>query len=122
MAYTKNNWKSGDVVTSSKLNHMEDGIADAGGTLVIGGFSSNDIDVLIGTSNKTWQEIDNALAAGVRCVVIPDIPGGHEQIVVNKTESHDGEYTILAGLLVATTTSADGYPSIAGHDDSSNIS
>ena len=26
MAYEKNNWQSGDVVTSDKLNHMEDGI------------------------------------------------------------------------------------------------
>ena len=31
MAYTKQTWANGDTVTAAKLNHMEDGIADAGG-------------------------------------------------------------------------------------------
>lgn len=30
MAYNKTTWASGDVVTSEKLNHIEDGIAGAG--------------------------------------------------------------------------------------------
>ena len=29
MSYTKNTWQTGDIVSSEKLNHMEDGIADA---------------------------------------------------------------------------------------------
>ena len=38
MAYEKQEWKCGDVVTAEKLNHMEDGIAEAsgGGTADIG--------------------------------------------------------------------------------------
>ena len=119
MAYTKHTWTTGEVITAGRLNNMEDGIA--GGTLVIGGFSFNDNDALIGTSNKTWQEIDNALVAGVRCVVILDNAGGHVQMVVKETESIDGEYTITADPLVATTTSVDGYPSIAGPDDGGDI-
>lgn len=35
MAYEKQNWKTGDVVTSAKLNHMEDGIADSGGIVTV---------------------------------------------------------------------------------------
>lgn len=31
MAYTPNEWQCGDVVTAEKLNHMEQGIADASG-------------------------------------------------------------------------------------------
>lgn len=31
MSYTPNEWKKGDVVTSEKLNHMEQGIAESGG-------------------------------------------------------------------------------------------
>ena len=31
MSYTKQTWATGDTVTASKLNHMEDGIAGAGG-------------------------------------------------------------------------------------------
>jgi len=39
MSYEKNTWKTGDVITSVKLNRMEDGIANAGGILVIGGLT-----------------------------------------------------------------------------------
>lgn len=28
MAYTKNTWNNGDVITKSKLDHIEDGIYD----------------------------------------------------------------------------------------------
>ena len=31
MSYTKQTWTTGDTVTATKLNHMEDGIAGAGG-------------------------------------------------------------------------------------------
>ena len=31
MAYEKQEWKCGDVVTAEKLNHMEDGITEASG-------------------------------------------------------------------------------------------
>lgn len=34
MAYEKQTWKTGDVVTSAKLNHMEEGIANAQGYVV----------------------------------------------------------------------------------------
>lgn len=34
MSYTPNTWKSGDVVTSAKLNNMEQGIAAAGALMV----------------------------------------------------------------------------------------
>lgn len=47
MAYTKNTWKTGDIVSSQKLNHMEDGIANAYEVMVI-----NDTN---GTIDKTWQ-------------------------------------------------------------------
>lgn len=29
MAYTKQTWECGDIITAEKLNHMEDGIAKA---------------------------------------------------------------------------------------------
>ena len=111
MAYEKNNWQSGDVVTSDKLNRMEDGIA--GGTLVIGGFSYDDRGDFVGTSDKTWQEIDSALAAGTRCVVIGALNGGHIQMAIDKTEEGELYYSIfLVDGSTAITTSADGYPAV----------
>ncbi len=56
MAYTKNTWNTGDIVSSQKLNHMEDGIADAGGIMVI-----NNTD---NTLDKTWQEVYDAISQG----------------------------------------------------------
>lgn len=61
MAYTKNTWRTGDIVSSVKLNHMEDGVAAAYEVMVI-----NDNN---GTLDKTWQEIHDAMAAGTFCVV-----------------------------------------------------
>ena len=34
MAYEKQTWHTGDVITESKLNHMEDGIANAGALVI----------------------------------------------------------------------------------------
>lgn len=31
MAYEKQTWETGELITADKLNHMEDGIADSGG-------------------------------------------------------------------------------------------
>ena len=64
MAYEKNTWKTGDVVTSAKLNHMEDGIA-SGEVMVV----NATVDESASTLDKTWQEIRDALAAGVMVIV-----------------------------------------------------
>ena len=119
MAYTKHTWTTGEVITAGRLNNMENGIADAGngGTLVIGGFIyDSTADLFSGTSDKTWQEIDDALAAGVRCVIVTaEMAGGHSQTVVSAATSTEGEYGIVTNQFTATTTSVDGYPFI---DDS----
>lgn len=59
MSYEPTNWKTGDVVTSTKLNNMEQGIAGAGQMTVVG------IDPETVTMQSTWQEIYDALKAGV---------------------------------------------------------
>lgn len=61
MSYEKNTWAKGDVVTSAKLNHMEDGIANAG-VLVVGTTEEDNTIVL----DKTWQEIYDSPLAVVR--------------------------------------------------------
>lgn len=32
MSYTPTNWQAGDIITAAKLNNMESGIANAGGS------------------------------------------------------------------------------------------
>ena len=48
MAYEKQTWQTGDVITQEKLNHMEDGIAGAGGDVVI-------IDAKAVLNDTTWE-------------------------------------------------------------------
>lgn len=54
MAYTPTEWQTGDIITATKLNNMEQGIANAGILKV----SVTDANVL--TLDKTWQEIFSA--------------------------------------------------------------
>lgn len=68
MSYVKTTWHTGDVVTSAKLNNMEDGIANAGGGMVINVAVEGDTWTL----DKTWQEVFDAFSAGIPCVVIYD--------------------------------------------------
>ena len=118
MSYEKNTWKTGDVITSTKLNRMEDGIANAGGILVIGGLTvgmNQTSYQFTGAADKTWQEIDNALAAGVRCVVVGSGMGGHIQLIVSGTRCDNENYIFYISdgqndPISFTTTSADGYP------------
>lgn len=106
MAYTKNTWQTGDIVSSQKLNHMEDGIADAGGVMVI-----NDVN---GTLDKTWQEIYDAMSAGKLCIVRNDMWASNSVIAVVPVMSvaiADGDYGV--SITVDNwyhASSATGYP------------
>lgn len=62
MAYEPTNWKSGDVVTSAKLNKLEQGVANAGG-LIVG------MDTTNMTLDKTYREIADAVPTGI--VLLP---------------------------------------------------
>ena len=69
MAYEKQTWTTGDVITQEKLNHMEDGIADAdgGGVLVVNATTTTSEGRTATTLDKTWQEIYDA---SLTCSVI----------------------------------------------------
>lgn len=61
MSYEPTEWKKGDVVTSQKLNKLEQGIAGAGGVLVLSGTPSEGKFTL----NKTAGEIIEASKVGL---------------------------------------------------------
>lgn len=58
MSYTPTQWKDGDLVTSAKLNKMEQGIAAGGGVLIVNITQENDSELPV--LDKTWQEIHDA--------------------------------------------------------------
>lgn len=68
MSYTKQTWATGDVITANKMNHMEDGIANAGGGILFV-HETYDEETEIYWLDKTWKEIKDAyLSTG--CVLI----------------------------------------------------
>jgi len=58
MAYSKNTWQSGDVVTSAKLNNIENGIANTNGkiTMVMG-----ETPTLTASYNDVMAMFDNGI-------------------------------------------------------------
>lgn len=107
MSYEKNTWNKGDVITATKLNHMEDGIA-SGGVLFINIDNDDNSYVM----DKTWQQIYDAPFAVARF-------GSPVSVwAVTAVEESQGTYGVAllslepgASGMVFTTVSADGYPS-----------
>lgn len=66
MSYTKQTWATGDTVTATKLNHMEDGIAGAGGGIVL---DLVDRDTPL---TMTFEEIADALSSGTNVYIKND--------------------------------------------------
>lgn len=83
MAYTPTQWNTGDDVTATKLNKLEQGVANASGALII---TDN------GTAlDKTFAEIYDAVHSGTPCYIHYT---GDES-----TPSLDSDYTYQIDLL-----------------------
>lgn len=114
MAYTPTEWKQGDVVTSTKLNKMEQGIADAqsGGALTV-----HTVD---GIYDATWQEIHDAIENGMTVTVFDNFGGGTMMAcpVIFAVGGNNG-YNVVGIRIdddnvvqfIALATTADDYPS-----------
>lgn len=107
MSYEKQNWKNGDVITETKLNHMEDGIAGAGGLLVVNAIY--DEGTQTDTLDKTWQQIHDSAFAVV--IGIEEETGNKNYDPVGSVWAEGGVYSVQTITDVTyTATSADGYP------------
>lgn len=79
MAYEKQTWTTGEVITAEKLNHMEDGIAGAGGSTIepITITITYNSDTETYTANKTYNDFevewancsDELFASSVPCTI-----------------------------------------------------
>ena len=127
MSYEKQNWKNGDVITESKLNHMEDGIAGGGGVLVVNATTEGQTTTL----DKTWHEIDTAYKGGFNVIIVvdkslDDPTYGYNKLCFSSViattfdipfEEDNPYYGVLcidyeSGIAIDfSTTSEDGYPS-----------
>ena len=112
--YEKQTWKTGDVITEEKLNHMEDGISNAGGVLIV--------NVNNRTLDKTWKEIHDALVSGVNVMVSYTQESGLESVdfisaIIRIGKDSNGACEIILGSAVGNsvsyvTNSENEYPAI----------
>lgn len=109
MAYSKTTWANGDVITAAKLNNMENGIAGAASVLAL----TMDGDTF--AFDKTWQEIHDAIAAGIPVVASFEVEGDTYTVVAVQTLITNGQYKVSLGAqLEANADSASGYPALSG--------
>lgn len=122
MTYEKQTWECGETITAEKLNHIEDGIADAssgGGTLVIRETRTESEGDTVYTLDKTWQEIYDAYPLVRFTSSIGALYGGAIYAIKQIFVSHD-EWVIRVDNGTSqtdyTTDSPSGYPSYGGGD------
>ena len=123
MSYEKQTWTTGETITAAKLNHMEEGIEDAGGSggvLVV----HETVTGTVHTLDKTWAEILAAAQTGGAFVVLNYDEANLSSFPVIYVYIDNGTYivTTLAqnqlGMQPYNALSQDGYPS---YSDSSPI-
>lgn len=105
MSYEKQTWVNGEVITDTKLNHMEDGIENSGGLVVT--YSEEGTQ---GILDKTWNEIMDAMP-NVYVHDITDAPSSEDYYIINNVYSTDSTYGVRFGDSYNLSTSTpDGYP------------
>lgn len=107
MAYTPTTWNTGDTITASALNKMENGIADAGGGDIFFDIASED-----GILDKTWTEILTASTADKIARIIFNDDGIFVAEYVTAVTNEEGTYFVyvLGNQGWYQTSSANGYP------------
>ena len=112
MAYEPTTWKSGDVVTSAKLNKLESGVAEAGsggGILFVGAEIEGDTATL----DKTYKEITDA---GFAVLVMPGDTEGFTDVLALSgygfhEDDNEGLVTFTGDYTLAfMSTGENGYP------------
>ena len=115
MAYEPTNWQAGDVVTSAKLNKIEQGIA---GHNMVEGIVDEENETV--TLNKTWQEIwDNNYTSIMVTTKSDDSYKSFAFIKqLEKAVDNDPYFVLVSPLEMGPTVrssftcnSPDGYPS-----------
>lgn len=101
MAYEKNTWQSGDVVTSAKLNNIENGIANCNGAISV------TVEGSTITLSASYNDILNMISAGVVPFIIFKNADGNNLFALNLYDSSEGDYYTSFNNHDFTATSAD---------------
>ena len=115
MAYTKQTWECGDVISAEKLNHMEDGIEASGGdespVFLVDVLATKENDSYSCTSDATFEDIKAAWQAGklpiVRLTEIPD--GGTPSDYYNRMALQVVSFPLSSMVIFSTNTNNNHY-------------
>ena len=113
MSYTKQTWTNGETITDTKLNHMEDGIANGGNQIE---YLHLDDTANPRALDKTYGEIKALLDAGKMCIVVESFPYNDEGGVginyslIGFNSDGDGTYLITSTGCEFAWGTADEYP------------
>lgn len=108
MAYTKQTWINGDIITAEKLNNIENGIVGGSSFVVTATDTENEGELVL---DKTWNEINAALNSGMFVVIPYDDGELFTQHIIFETGLIDEMYGARAMSGVYFTTDlANGYP------------
>lgn len=108
MAYQKNTWASGDVVTSAKLNNIENGIA-GGGVLIVN--AEVDMQAMKVVLDKTYNEIISASLA-----VVPMISGPDAPVFLLYLEHYEPDHLNLIFTSLGSAPQANTFTAISADD------
>lgn len=104
MAYEPTNWKAGDVVTSAKLNKMEQGIAASGGIRIVH-VTESDNNLL--QLDITPNELINAFENEEIVIVITYDEFNGSQKLLSSFEYDGTTYAVTINRIVYPLTSTD---------------
>lgn len=110
MAYSKTTWANGDVITAAKLNNMENGID--GATSLIAAITIDGDDK---TLDKTWQEIYDALAAGIPVYAQQVMEGVVAALFPIVTALNDDGYVVMVTSEVSQAIAIDTYTALTAN-------
>lgn len=88
MAYSKNTWQSGDVVTSAKLNNIENGIANCNGAI-----TATETDARI-TLSASYNDVISMISTGIVPFTVIEDEGAEEILICAYYWAEDGTYDV----------------------------
>ena len=111
MAYEKTTWAAGDVVTAAKLNNLENGVANAGATIV-------SVNTSTGALNMTAGDLFQAIKSGIAVIQVADTNSEYLYNCIGANVDSSGYYEFYffdpSGQLIrCIASSANDYP-VAG--------
>ena len=106
MSYTPNTWKSGDVVTSAKLNNIEQGIANA--ALLVTASENT------GACDTKASVMYNAIANGQLVIIKIEGLGAFTVMAADLREGYTFEIHDIDSYIHFVAATGDDYPAIQG--------